>query len=87
MLCRRKGCLITYSRTVIIPEDNAKDLEEIDQNVRKALNFITVRHADSVISAALNFASLQTQAPEQETRPDAVIPAPHRKKNKEGIRQ
>ena len=39
--------------TVIIPEDNRRDLEEIDQTVRKALNFITVTTVDAVLEAAL----------------------------------
>ena len=41
-------------QTVIIPKDNEKDLEQIDQTVRKALNFITVQNIDAVLSAALN---------------------------------
>ena len=40
-------------KTVIIPADNAKDLEEIDQTVRGALQFILVERADQVLSAAL----------------------------------
>ncbi len=39
--------------TVIIPKDNEKDLAEIDQTVRKALNFIPVEHVDSVLQTAL----------------------------------
>jgi len=41
-------------KTVIIPADNARDLEEIDQTVRKALQFILVNRADQVLDAALN---------------------------------
>ena len=41
-------------KTVIIPSDNGKDLEEIDQMVRNALQFILVERADQVLSAALN---------------------------------
>lgn len=41
-------------RTVIIPKDNERDLEEIDQTVRKALNFITAQSIDTVLDAALN---------------------------------
>ncbi len=41
-------------RTVIIPKDNERDLEEIDQTVRKALNFITAQTVDTVLDAALN---------------------------------
>ena len=40
-------------KTVIIPADNARDLEEIDQTVRKALQFVLVERADQVLSAAL----------------------------------
>lgn len=39
--------------TVIIPKDNEKDLEEIDQSVRKALEFIPVSHVDEVLDFAL----------------------------------
>jgi len=41
-------------RTVIIPKDNERDLEEIDQTVRKSLNFITASTVDTVLEAALN---------------------------------
>lgn len=39
--------------TVIIPEENKKDLEEIDPTVYRALNFITARTIESVLEAAL----------------------------------
>ena len=41
-------------RTVIIPKDNERDLEEIDQTVRNALNFVTAQTVDTVLSTALN---------------------------------
>lgn len=41
-------------RTVIIPADNERDLEEIDQTVRSQLNFITARSVETVLNAALN---------------------------------
>ena len=41
-------------RTVIIPKDNERDLEEIDQTVRNALNFVTAQTVDTVLSVALN---------------------------------
>ena len=40
-------------RTVILPADNVKDLEEIDQTVRSALNFLPMEQVDGVLSAAL----------------------------------
>ncbi len=76
-------------KTVIIPEANAKDLEEIDQTVRKALNFLTVSHVDSVLEAALDF-----QRPEEEPVPSQVpqeaqlaVSREQNKGHKTGIRQ
>ncbi len=40
-------------RTVVIPRENEKDLEEIDQTVRKALQFVTVETVDEVFAVAL----------------------------------
>ncbi len=40
-------------RTVIIPKDNERDLEEIDQMVRRQLNFISAQTVDTVLEAAL----------------------------------
>lgn len=39
--------------TVLIPKDNVRDLEEIDQTVRAALRFISVETVDEVFAAAL----------------------------------
>ena len=41
-------------RTVIIPKDNERDLEEIDQSVRRQLNFVTASTVDTVLETALN---------------------------------
>ena len=40
-------------QTVIIPSQNERDLELIDQTVRKSLNFITAQTVDTVLEAAL----------------------------------
>ena len=39
--------------TVIIPEANVRDLEEIDQTVRAALRFVPVKEVDQVLAEAL----------------------------------
>ena len=39
--------------TVIIPQDNLRDLEEIDQTVRHSLNFVAARTVDTVLETAL----------------------------------
>ena len=41
-------------RTVIIPRDNERDLEEIDQTVRRQLNFVSAQTVDTVLDVALN---------------------------------
>lgn len=48
------AALRTGIKTVIIPSENEKDLEEIDQTVRKALNFVTTDHIDKILDVALN---------------------------------
>ena len=40
--------------TVIIPKDNTRDLEEIDQTVRNALHFVIAETVDTVLNTALN---------------------------------
>ena len=41
-------------KTVIIPADNERDLEEIDQAVRGKLHFVIARHVDTVLETSLN---------------------------------
>ncbi|WP_010493997.1 endopeptidase La [Paenibacillus elgii] len=40
-------------RTVLLPKDNAKDIEEIPESVRSELTFIPVAHMDEVLEHAL----------------------------------
>ncbi len=40
-------------KTVLIPEDNLRDIDEIDAEAREHLEFITCKTADDVLSAAL----------------------------------
>ncbi len=61
-------------RTVIIPTDNERDLEEIDQTVRRQLNFISASTVDTVLEAALN------RQPEMNTTILADIPTDIKKK-------
>ena len=69
-------------RTVIIPKANERDLEEIDQTVRRSLNFITAETVDTVLEAALN--------QKQEFLPNVLTDLPvevKSKARKPGIRQ
>ncbi len=74
-------------KTVIIPAANEKDLEEIDQTVRKALNFILVDHVDAVIDAALVLPASE-ESPKQSKNRKPPVAVPHdAPKPKTGIRQ
>ena len=75
-------------RTVILPEENRKDLEEIDQTVRRALNFIPVRHVDEVLEAALEIPMRDAMAEEEAEKKETGLPVPPKKPaQKTGIRQ
>ena len=69
-------------RTVIIPKANERDLQEIDQTVRKSLNFITAESIGTVLEAALNYKSEMVPAMLAELPGDA-----RKKAKKPGIRQ
>jgi ATP-dependent Lon protease len=40
-------------RTIILPERNKKDIEDIPKEIRKKMNFMFVRHMDDVLKIAL----------------------------------
>ena len=52
-------------KTVLIPRDNEKDLEEIDQTVRGALQFVLVDQVDQVLAAAL--LPVEQEEPQKQT--------------------
>ena len=70
-------------RTVIIPKENEKDLQEIDPTVRKALNFVSAQTVDAVLDTALNRTIHEMPATLLSTIPEDV----KGKKQKPGIRQ
>ena len=57
MAAKRNGI-----RTVIIPKENEKDLEEIDQTVRAALRFIPVETVDQVFAEVFCPSRVETKA-------------------------
>lgn len=71
-------------KTVIIPADNEKDLEEIDQTVRSRLNFITVRDVDAVLASALDMS--QCLHTEREL-PQLAMPIPEERGGRTSLRQ
>ena len=57
-------------KTVLIPEENAKDLQEIPENVKNGLEIVPVKWIDKVLEVAL--VRQPTPLPEEE----AVAAAP-----------
>jgi ATP-dependent Lon protease len=53
-------------KTVIIPSENEPDLEDIDQTVRRALNFVTADHIDNVLDVALDFTNVKPYVRKEE---------------------
>ena len=62
--------------TVIIPRDNVKDLEEIDQTVRAGLRFVPVDTVDQVFEAALAAPRGEHAAPRHRASPEAPAALP-----------
>ncbi len=69
-------------KTVIIPQENARDLEEIDRTVRAQLQFVTASTVDTVLETALCKAETLS-APLLGDIPAEVLP----KRRKPSIRQ
>ncbi len=72
-------------KTVIIPAENEKNLEEIDQTVRAALHFVTAEQVDTVLAEALlkmpaRKAELADSA-DLEKKTEAILPHPVEKGN------
>ncbi|MCX7615273.1 MAG: endopeptidase La [Clostridiales bacterium] len=66
-------------KTVIIPEENLPDLEEIDPTVRAALRFVPVSHMDQVLPEILENYPAKSKLEEEETKASTAtqpIPVP-----------
>ncbi len=61
-------------KTVLIPEQNAKDLQDIPENVKNGLEIVPVRWIDQVLELALE--SLPVPLPEEDAAPAAGVSAP-----------
>ena len=79
MAARRNGI-----GTVLIPKDNVRDLEDIDQTVRAALRFIPVGTVDEVFAAALCPEAVQEEVADCVA---AFAPIPREKSGDAALRQ
>ena len=59
-------------KTVLIPEENVKDLQEIPENVKNHLEIVPVKWIDKVLEIALT--SMPQPIPEDEVKADAPKP-------------
>jgi ATP-dependent Lon protease len=70
-------------KTVLIPEDNVKDLQDIPENVKNGLEIVPVKWIDKVLEVAL--VKLPEALPEEEATPvSAAVPADGKSAAKEG---
>ncbi len=77
--------------TVIVPQENESDLEEIDPTVRRALNFILADHVDAVLDTALcplpPAAQSDAQAHAEEAKSTAPVKGKARRSKGAALRQ
>ena len=62
-------------KTVLIPQENAKDLQDIPENVKNQLEIVPVKWIDQVLEVALESvpqALVEEEPPKVETKPDAA---------------
>jgi ATP-dependent Lon protease len=61
-------------KTVMIPEENVKDLQEIPENVKNRLEIVPVRWIEHVLQVALE--TMPQPLPEEEPAPAAAAATP-----------
>lgn len=74
-------------KTVIIPKANLRDLEEIDQTVRKSLNFITADRIETVLDAALVREKAREECRVEQEQQHPIALEPKKPARKPAIRQ
>lgn len=74
------------TKTVILPQANEKDLQEIDPTVRRALNFLLVEQIDAVLDAAL-IPPTQPVVKQAKAAKSALPVPPEKPKSKPVMRQ
>ena len=70
MAAKRNGI-----RTVIIPRDNQRDLEEIDPVVREALRFVPAETVDTVLAEALLRTEVMDNREESKSETEGIVTA------------
>lgn len=73
-------------QTVIIPKDNAPDLEEVVPVVREHVKFVTAEHMDTVLETALDF-SRRIPYKREEKKEQSALPVPQMSEPVTALRQ
>lgn len=73
-------------QTVIIPKDNAPDLEEVVSVVREHVKFVTAEHMDTVLETALDF-SRRIPYKREEKKEQSALPVPQMSEPVTALRQ
>jgi len=76
-------------KTVLIPEENVKDLQDIPENVKNHLEIVPVRWIDRVLEVALEAvpeALPEEELPAKEAAPAAAKPEPASSSTGEAIK-
>lgn len=74
-------------KTVIIPEDNEKDLNDIDPLVKSALKFITVSNVDAVLKTAIDFSDFKPFSKQNDKAEEPFVLSAKKNENGLSIRQ
>ncbi len=61
-------------KRVIIPQENVRDLDDIDKTVRENIEFVPASHMDDVVRAVFTYAPITSEEKPKEKKPVGVIP-------------
>ncbi len=61
-------------KRVIIPQENVRDLDDIDKTVRENIEFVPASHMDGVVRAVFTYAPITSEEKPKEKKPVGVIP-------------
>jgi len=71
LAAHRAGC-----KTVLIPDRNEKDLEDVPKELRDVLRIVSVKHMDDVIEHALHSEDRKRGSPKMRIVPHLALPVP-----------
>ena len=61
-------------KRVIIPQENVRNLDDIDKTVRENIEFVPASHMDDVVRAVFTYAPITSEEKPKEKKPVGVIP-------------